>query len=248
MTPIEFDAILFSARVAFFTVLLCFPLALLIASWTGRRGLRWRWLMDAVLLLPLGLSPAVIGWGLLSLAARDGMAASWLTQGVGPKLHLAPHALMLAAACLVLPLMIRTMRPGFEAVDHHLVMTARTLGATRWGAWWSITVAQAGPMLLSAVMLGFAAAWGETGAAVVLAAALQAAQGIQGTEPGVSSTVSSVPLTLLSAMQTERGQAMAMRLSLVSMSVALAAMLASEWARQRWRRHTLPSGARGVRK
>lgn len=248
MTPIEFDAILFSARVAFLTVLLCFPLALLTASWTGRRGLRWRWVADAVLLLPLVLSPAVIGWGVLSLVARDGMAASWLTQGVGPKLHLAPHALMLVAACLVLPLMIRTMRPGFEAVDDHLVMTARTLGATRWSAWWSITVARATPMLLSAAMLGFAAAWGETGAAVVLAAALQAGQGAQGLSPGALDTASSVPLTLLSAMQTERGQAMALRLSLVSMGVALVAMLTSEWARQRWRRHTLPSGARGVRK
>jgi molybdate transport system permease protein len=222
--------------------------ALLTASWTGRRGLRGRWVADAVLLLPLVLSPAVIGWGVLSLAAREGMAASWLTQGIGPKLQLAPHALMLVAACLVLPLMIRTMRPGFESVDDHLVMTARTLGATRWGAWWSITVARAAPMLLSATMLGFAAAWGETGAAVVLAAALQAAQGTQGIDPGASATASSVPLTLLSAMQTERGQAMAMRLSLVSMGVALAAMLTSEWARQRWRRHTLPSGARGVRK
>src|SRR5690606_3337707 len=84
MTPIEFDAILFSARVAFLTVLLCFPVALLTASWTGQRGLRGRWVMDAVLLLPLCLSPAVIGWGVLSLAARDGMAASWLTQGIGP--------------------------------------------------------------------------------------------------------------------------------------------------------------------
>lgn len=248
MTPIEFDAILFSARVAFLTVLLCFPVALLTASWTGQRGLRGRWVMDAVLLLPLCLSPAVIGWGVLSLAARDGMAASWLTQGIGPTLRLAPHALMLVATCLVLPLMIRTMRPGFESVDHHLVMTARTLGATRWGAWWSITVARTAPLLLSAAMLGFAAAWGETGAAVVLAAALQASQGVQGIDAGASTTATSVPLALLGALQTERGQAMALRLSLVSIGVALAAMLASEWARQRWRRHTLPSGARGVRK
>lgn len=245
MTPIEFDALFFSARVAFLTVLLCFPLALLTASWAGRRGLRWRWALDALLLLPLSLSPAVVGWGVLSLAARHGMASSWLTSGAGATLQLAPHALMLMAACLVLPLMIRTMRPGFEAVDRHLVMTARTLGATRWGAWWSITVAQASPMLLSAAALGFAAAWGETGAAVVLAAALQATPGV---DPAHAGKVSSVPLTLLSAMQTERGQAVALRLSMVSLGVALAAVLVSEWTRQRWRRRTLPDSARGVRR
>lgn len=245
MTPIELDAISYSARVALLTVVLCFPLAVLVASWTGRRGLRWRWVMDALLLLPLGLSPAVVGWAVVSLLARDGVDGSWLTRHAGPTVQLAPHALVLVASCLVLPLMIRTMRPGFESVDRHLVLTARTLGASRWSAWWSITVAQSSPMMLSAATLGFAAAWGETGAAVVLAAALQATQSLALPQAG---SASSVPLTLLSAMQTEGGQAVALRLSLVSLGVALLAMLSSEWARQRWRRHTLPSGARGVLK
>ncbi len=241
MTPIELDALTFSLRVAIMTVVLCFPLAVLAASWSGRRGLKWRWVIDALLMLPLGLSPAVIGWGVVSLLASDGMAGSWLVRSLGWQLRLAPAGLVLVASCLVLPLMIRTMRPGFEAVDHHLVMNARSLGASRWRAWWSITVAQASPMLLSAATLGFAAAWGETGAAVVLAAALQSTHGVELTHPG-----SSVPLTLLSAMQTERGQSMALRLSLVSLGVALAAVLTSEWARQHWRRRSLPEGARGL--
>src|SRR5690606_2157474 len=136
------------------------PAAMLAASRTSRRGVAGRWALDALLLLPMSLSPAVVGW-LVVIALGPGASThadpSMLTVG-----------LVLAASCLVLPLMIRVMRPAFEAVDHHLVLTARTLGATRWRAWWSITAAHTAPMVGAACALGFAAAWGETGAAVVL--------------------------------------------------------------------------------
>ena len=239
MTSIELDALAFSARIAAITVLLSFPLAVLAASWTGRRGLRGRWALDA-LLLPLGVSPAVIGWAVVSLLGPEGPAGDWLSKGQGWSAAVAPQGLVLVASCLVLPLMIRTMRPAFETVDLLQLQTARTLGATRWSAWWSVTVAQTAPLLLSAAALGFAAAWGESGASVVLAASLQTRW------PASAPDTVTVPLTLLSAMQTERGQGIALRLSLSSLGVALAAMLLSEWARQRWRRRALPLDARGV--
>lgn len=240
MTSIELDALAFSARIAAVTVLISFPLAMLAASWAGRRGLKGRWVLDAMLLLPLGVSPAVIGWGVVSLLGPEGPTGDWLSKGQGWQAEIAPQGLVLVAFCLVLPLMIRTMRPAFEAVDLLQLQTARTLGATRWSAWWSVTVAQTAPMLLSAAALGFAAAWGESGASVVLAAALQARW------PQSAPDAVTVPLTLLSAMQTERGQDIAFRLSMASLGVALAAMLLSEWARQRWRRRALPLDARGV--
>jgi hypothetical protein len=55
-----------------------------------------------------------------------------------------------------------------------------------------------------------------------------------------------VPLTILSALQTERGQHIGLRLCLISLGVALVASLLSEWSYQRWRRQALPAGARGV--
>jgi molybdate transport system permease protein len=133
------------------------------------------------------------------------------------------------------------MRPAFEAVDHTTVLTARTLGANRVWAWLSITAAQAAPAMASALALGLAAAWGESGAAMVLAAALQSPDQLEG---GLSP--STVPLTLMSAMQTPRGQDIALHLSLVSLGIALVAMLISEWCRWRWRSQTLPPNARGV--
>lgn len=240
MTQIELDAIFLSACIAAVTVLLCFPGALWAASWAGRLGPRGRWALDALLMLPLALSPAVIGWAVVSMLSRHGLAGRWLAD-MGWYLNLVPEGLVLVSTTLTLPLMIRTMRPAFEVVDQTMVMTARTLGGSRWRVWWSITAAQAAPAMLSAIALGFAAAWGESGATMVLASALQL--------PGFFDhglEASTVPLTLMSAMQTKHGQDIAARLSLVSLGVALAAMLLSEWSRLRWRRRALPPVARGM--
>lgn len=241
MTPIELDALLLSTCIAGVTVLLCFPGALWAASWAGRLGPRGRWALDAVVMLPLALSPAVIGWALVTLLVSHSRGGPWLVEAGEWHLDLIPEGLVVVNMVMTLPLMIRTMRPAFEVVDHTMVMTARTLGASRWGAWWSITAAQAVPAMVSSMALGFAAAWGESGASVVLASALQ--------WPGVMDhglKIGTVPLTLMSAMQAPQNQGMAMRLGLVSLAVALAAMLLSEWSRLRWRRRVLSGVARGV--
>lgn len=237
MTDFELDALWLSSRIALFTVLICLPVAMVVASWAGRRRGPGRWILDGLLLLPMALSPAVVGWAVLRVFGADGPVGAPMYELFGWRLQLLPEGLFLVAASMTLPLMTRVMRPAFESVDTSQVMTARTLGANRWDAWWSITAAQTRPAVLSAVALGFACAWGESGASLVLAAAL---------DNGTGDVGGTVPLTILSALQTERGQHIGLRLCLISLTVALVASLLSEWAYQRWRREALPTGARGV--
>ncbi len=239
MTDFEIDALWLSAQIALITVLICLPLAMVVASWAGRRRGPGRWVLDACLLLPMSLSPAVVGWAVLRIFGGDGPIGEPMREVFGWHLRLVPDGLLLIAIGITLPLMIRLMRPAFESVDTSRVMTARTLGANRWDAWWHVTAAQARPAILSALTLGFACAWGESGASLVLAAALQA----DSPNTPVGGTV---PLTIVSALQTERGQHIGLRLCLISLGVALSATLLSEWAHQRWRRRSLPQGARGV--
>lgn len=241
MTPYELDALALSTLLAALTVVVCFPLAVWMASRFARRGRLGRWVLDAMVLLPLALSPAVVGWVVVGLwwgHTHPGPAAL-ATAGSWPRL--VPEGLVVANMILTLPLMVRTLRPAFEAVDHTQVLVARSLGATRWRAWWTVTAAQTAPLMASAVALGFAAAWGECGAAIVVVAALQGAAG-----GAPADTVFTVPMTLVSAMQTERGHEIAMRMALCSLGVAVLAIVTSEWTHRRWRRRALPPEARGV--
>ena len=237
MTPQELDALALSTAIAVLTVLLCFPPAVWIASRVARRGRTGRWLLDAVLLLPVALSPAAVGWRVWLAWPASGSPVDRLI-GVP---QLAPLGLIACTCLLTLPLMIRTLRPAFEAVDHTQVLVARTLGANRWRAWWTVTVAQTSPMMASALALGFAAAWGESGALVVLAAALQG-QGASDALAGVATA----PMTLISALQTPGGAPVVRHMALACLGVALVAIVISEWAHRRWRRRALPPESRGV--
>ena len=60
MTDFELEALWLSARLALFTVLICLPVAMVVASWAGRRRGRGRWVLDGLLLLPLGLVCAAL--------------------------------------------------------------------------------------------------------------------------------------------------------------------------------------------
>ena len=72
MTDFEIDALWLSAQIALITVLICLPLAMVVASWAGRRRGPGRWVLDACLLLPMSLSPAVVGWAVLRIFGGDG--------------------------------------------------------------------------------------------------------------------------------------------------------------------------------
>ncbi len=120
--------------------------------------------------------------------------------------------------------MIRVLRPAFEAVDPMLTPVAQTLGASGWNSWWSITLPLAAPAVLSAAALGLAAAWGESGATLVLAAALRS-----GPDPTVT-----VPLALMQALRNPAHADAATRLALISLTVSVVAVLLSEAGRRHW--------------
>ena len=103
MTDFELEALWLSARLALFTVLICLPVAMVVASWAGRRRGRGRWVLDGLLLLPLCLSPAVVGWGVLRVFGADGPAGMPLFELFGWRLHLVPDGLMLVAIVIFWP-------------------------------------------------------------------------------------------------------------------------------------------------
>ena len=90
--------------------------------------------------LPLVLPPVVTGWMLLLLFGRTGPLGRWLEQTFGLVLVFRWTGAALAAAVMALPLMVRAMRLSIEAVDRRLVGAARTLGATPWRAFLTITL------------------------------------------------------------------------------------------------------------
>ena len=118
------------------------------------------------------------------------------------------------------PLVVRAIRLSMEAVDPRLEAAGRTLGAGPWRVFFTVTLPLAWPGLLTGALLGFARALGEFGATITFVSNI----------PGETRTL---PLAIYGATQVPSGDAEALRLSIISVALALMALAASEWLARR---------------
>lgn len=213
------EIVILSLQVALVAVLFALPLAVLVAWWLARTTFFAKGLVNALVHLPLVLPPVVTGYGLLILFGRTGPIGSILdTIGMGVAFRWTGAAL--AAGVMAFPLMVRPLRQAFEAIDPGLEPAARTLGAGKFTIFWTVTLPLALPGLLAGAILGFAKALGEFGATITFVSNI----------PGETRTLS---LAIYSFLQSPSGDAAAIRLILLSLTISFTAIIASEWIASR---------------
>jgi molybdate transport system permease protein len=188
----------------------------------SRRQFPGKTLLDAIVHLPLVLPPVVTGYLLLVLFGKRGVFGAVL-HDLGFDIAFTWRGAALAAAVMALPLLVRSVRLGFDLADRRLEDAARTLGAPPWRVFLSVTLPLAAPALIAGLVLAFARSLGEFGATITLA----------GNIPGESRTL---PVAIWGLTQTPDGDGPAMRLVIMSLVLSLAALAGSEWLHRRWRR------------
>lgn len=192
-------------------VLLGTPLAYLLA----RRRFPGRELLDTLVDLPVTLPPVVAGVALLLAFGRRGLIGRQL-DALGVQIPFSAVAVVMAQIFIASPFFVRAARTGFEAVDTTLESAARTLGATPWRVFWTITLPLARPALVAGTLLAWARALSEFGATMMFA----------GNFPGRTQTLT---LAVMSAMETDLETAVAvsvLTLLLAAGSLFLARRLA----------------------
>jgi molybdate transport system permease protein len=217
LTPEEWGIVALSLRVGLVATIAALPIAFAIAWLLARGRFPGKILIEAIVYLPLVVPPVVTGWFLL-VAFAPGGPLGFLSDGVLFRWTGAA----IAAGVMALPLMVRAIRLSIEAVDRRLEGAARTLGAGRWRVFWTITLPLSLPGLLAGTVLGFARSLGEFGATITFVSNV----------PGQTQTL---PLAIYAALQRPDGDAIALRLSALSVAVALAALVASELLARRMR-------------
>ena len=218
--PEEWEVVRLSLRVGLVSTLACLPVAFGLAWVLARREFPGKALLDAVVHLPLVLPPVVTGWALLLLFGRTGPLGSALEACCGVVFAFRWTGAALAAGVMALPLMVRAMRLSITAVDTRLENAARTLGATPWRVFASITLPLSLPGVLAASVLGFARSLGEFGATISFVSSI----------PGETRTL---PLAIYGAMQVPGAEDQVVRLAAVSVALALGTLVISEWLLRR---------------
>jgi molybdate transport system permease protein len=215
LSPEEWTVIWLSLRVGGVAVAAALPIAFALAWLLARGRFPGRVLLDAIVHLPLVLPPVVTGWLLLLAFAPAGPVGSLIERWTGGTVLFRWTGAAIAAAVMALPLMVRAMRLSIEAVDGRLESAARTLGAGRLRVFATITLPLSLPGVLAGAVLGFARALGEFGATISFVSNV----------PGETQTL---PLAIYDALQVPGRESVVLRLALISIALAVAALVVSE--------------------
>jgi molybdate transport system permease protein len=223
LTAAELEAVRLTLFVSLVAVAASLPLAVALGWLLARRDFPGKFVLETLVNLPLVLPPVVTGYLLLVTFGRRGLVGGFLENTLGLRFVFDWKGAALASAVVAFPLLVRPIRLAFASIDGRLFHAARTLGATRWDAFWSIMVPLARPGILSGGVLAFARSVGEFGATIMIA----------GNIPGQTRTMSLLIYSTLEAPgQTDSPH----RLVLVSIVIAAAALLAGELLERRGRR------------
>ncbi len=215
LTPLEAEALRLSLWVSAWAVVGSLPAGIAVAWVLARRNFPGKILLDGLVHLPLVLPPVVTGYTLLVLMGTNGPLGALLQKTIGLNFSFNWKGAALASAVMAFPLLVRAVRLSIESVDQGLEAAARTLGARPLRVFFTVTLPLILPGVLAGVILSFARSLSEFGATITFVSNI----------PGQTRTL---PLALYTLTQVPGGEAGALRLCVISVLLALLALVGSE--------------------
>ena len=211
----EILAIYLSLKIAFTASILSLPLGLLTGYVLARKEFPLKSFIESLINLPLILPPVVTGYILLIVFGKNGSIGFFLQKYFDFSFAFKWSGAALACAIMGFPLMVRSIKLAIEMIDPKIEEAAKTLGANSLIVFLTITTPMAFPGILVGTTLSFARSLGEFGATITFVSNI----------PGETQTLSAAIYTFL---QIPNGEAMAFRLTIISIVISIAALLLSE--------------------
>jgi molybdate transport system permease protein len=222
LSPEELSALYLSAKVALFATIFSLPFAVALGWYLARYEFQLKFLIEALLQLPMVLPPVVLGYLLLVLFGNQGFIGKYLNV-MGIQLAFNWKGAVLASMIVAFPLMVQPIRLSFQLMNQQLEQIAGSLGATPWKVFWSINLPLAIPGIVIGSILCFSRSLGEFGATITFV----------GNIPDETRTI---PIAIYSFLQQPNGENMAMRLVALSLFLAFAALIANYFILQKYQR------------
>lgn len=217
--PEEWQAVVLSLQVALWATLVSLPFGILAAYALARWAFPGKALLNGLVHMPLVLPPVVTGY-LLLLAFGGTAPLGRVFEAIGLPFAFRWTGAALAAGIMAFPLLVRAIRLSLDAVDPKLEEAAKTLGASRIWVFLTVTLPLTVPGILAGAVLAFAKAMGEFGATITFVSNI----------PGQTQTI---PSAIYAFLQVPGGETAAWRLVILSVVIAIGALLVSEWLGRR---------------
>ncbi|WP_395740929.1 molybdate ABC transporter permease subunit [Prosthecobacter sp.] len=176
----DWQAVTLSLRLSACTTCILSALGLPLAWWLVNTRWRWRFLLEAVVALPLVLPPTVLGFYVLMAIGPHSPVGRFYESVFGQRLPFSFQGLLIASVLYSLPFAVQPFLSAFATVDRRMVEASWCLGVGRLGTFRRVVLPLAWPGVLAGVVLSFAHTMGEFGVVLM----------VGGNLPGVTRTIS----------------------------------------------------------
>lgn len=176
----DWTAITLSVHLSFWTTLILLCLGLPIAYWLAYSKRRWKFLVEAVVALPLVLPPTVLGFYILMAIGPRSPIGQLYADATGRLLPFSFQGVLIASVLYSMPFTVQPFAAAFAAVDRRLIEASWCLGVSRLTTFFHLIVPLSLPGIVTGMVLSFAHTLGEFGVVLM----------VGGNLPGVTRTVS----------------------------------------------------------
>ena len=215
LSVLELEALKLSAFIAMIAVSASIIPGIIIAWIISKKNGFLASLLNILVYLPLVLPPVVIGYLLLLLFSHNGVIGNFLYENFNISVNFSWKGAAIAAAVVSFPLLVRSIKLGFDTFDSKIEEAAYMNGASKIDCFFSITLPQVLPSVITGLTLAFARCLAEFGATITFVSNI----------PGETQTL---PLALYTATQIPGTEQAALRLVLISIALAFISVAIAE--------------------
>lgn len=176
----DWQALLLSAKLAAIVSAVLLLLGIPAGYWIAYSRWRWKFLVEALVSLPLVLPPTVLGFYMLMALGTRSPVGRWWESMTGHTLAFTFLGLVIGSIVYSLPFAVQPFAASFSAIDDKLLAASATLGASKLRTFFRVILPLSVPGVVTGVALSFAHTLGEFGVVLM----------IGGNIPGVTTTVS----------------------------------------------------------
>jgi len=164
----DLTALGITLKLAGLTTLILLLLGTPLAWWMARTRWRFKFLLEAVVALPLVLPPTVLGFYLLLMLGPNGPLGGLLSSLGGQPLAFTFTGLVIGSVFYSMPFVIQPLQDAFSAIGQRPLEVAATLRASPLDRFFTIALPLARPGFITATVLGFAHTLGEFGVVLMI--------------------------------------------------------------------------------
>ncbi len=179
-SSLDWQAISLSVRLSACTTLILVALGLPLAWWLATTRWRWRFLLEAVVALPLVLPPTVLGFYVLMAVGPHSPVGRFYEALFGQRLPFSFEGLLVASVLYSLPFAVQPFLSAFATVDRRMIEASWCLGVSPVSTFRRVVLPLAWPGVLAGIVLSFAHTMGEFGVVLM----------VGGNVPGETRTIS----------------------------------------------------------